>query len=73
MKKILTIAVIFFVGVACGLILSYDTLRAQGSSNDSDVMGRLNDITRNQADMMTAINSIKEDVQIIKVRVTQPQ
>lgn len=73
MKRAFIIAVAFFIGVAFGLILAHGTLNAQGSSGDSDVMSKLNDIAKSQEELMAAVNSIKDDLQIIKVRITQMQ
>lgn len=73
MKKILVIIAAFFVGIICGLILTHGPLNAQNEDSDSDVMSKLNDIAKNQQELMTAINSIKEDLQTIKLRITQMQ
>ncbi|MDP3791706.1 MAG: hypothetical protein Q8R38_06655 [Candidatus Omnitrophota bacterium] len=70
MKKKLIIVVLFIVGVAFGLVLAHGPLNAQG---DSDILSKLNDIAKGQEDLMAAMNSIREDLQIIKVRVTQLQ
>lgn len=73
MKRILISAVIFFVGTAFGLILAHGPLNAQDAGSNADVMSKLNDIAKSQEELMTAVNSIKEDLQIIKVRITQMQ
>jgi len=73
MKKILAGAAIFIVGVACGLIFTYGPLHAQGSINESDIMAKLNEISKGQEDVVAAIDSMKEDLKIIKIRVTQSQ
>lgn len=74
MRKILTGAAVFIAGIACGLILTYGPVRhAQAAVNENSIMAKLSDISRSQADMMAAISSIKEDLQIIKIRVTQSQ
>ena len=73
MKKMYAVIIIFFVGVAFGLVLSHSPLNAQNSENDSDVISKLNDIAKNQQELMTAVNAVKEDVQIIKLRITQMQ
>lgn len=70
MKKILILIALFLLGVSFGLIISNCPLNAQ---SDQDVLERLNDIAKGQEDLMAAVNSIKEDLQIIKVRVTQLQ
>ena len=73
MKNILTSVVILIVGLVCGLILTYGPLHAQGAVIEGDIMAKLNEISRVQGEAMAAINSMKEDIRIIKIRVTQNQ
>lgn len=73
MRKVLACAAIFIAGIACGLILAYGPGHAQESVNEGDIMAKLNEISKSQEGLATAINSIKEDLQIIKIRVTQSQ
>jgi len=73
MRKILAGAALFIVGIVCGLILTYGPLHAQGSTSEGDIMARLNEISRGQAEVVAAVNSMKEDIKIIKIRVTQIQ
>ena len=73
MRKILAGTVVFIAGIACGLILTYGPLHAQGSTSEGDIMAKLNEISKGQEEMMAAINSIKEELQIVKIRVTQSQ
>lgn len=73
LKNILTGAVIFFVGFAAGLILTHGSLRAEDSSSNSNVLGKLNEVIISQQNILAALNSLKEDIQVIKVRVTQIQ
>jgi hypothetical protein len=72
MKKILIPAVIFCIGVAFGLVLAHGTLNAQGAG-DADVLAKLNDIAKSQEELMDTVKSIKEDLHIVKIRVTQLQ
>ena len=73
MRKILAGAAVFIAGIACGLIVTYGPLHAQGSINEVDIMVKLNEISNSQEAVVAAINSMKEDIQIIKIRVTQSQ
>jgi hypothetical protein len=73
MKKILTGLAVFVTGAACGLIFAYGPLYAQSSVDGGSVMSKLNEIFRGQAQMMAVLNSMKEDVSIIKIRITQMQ
>ena len=73
MRKILACAAVFIAGIACGLMLTYGPLHAQGATSEGDIMAKLNEISKGQEEMMAAINSIKEELQIVKIRVTQSQ
>jgi len=73
MKKFFAGVIAFIVGLACGLIFTYGPLHAQGSVGEGDIMAKLNEISKGQEEMVAAINSMKEDMRIIKIRVTQSQ
>jgi len=73
MRKILAGAAVFIAGMACGLVFTYGPLHAQGSINEGDIMAKLNEISRGQEEVVAAINSMKEDIKIILIRVTQRQ
>lgn len=73
MKKILISGIIFCVGFASALILTHGSLSAQGAINESDIMSKLDEISKNQEETIAAVNSMKEDIQIIKIRITQMQ
>ena len=73
MKKVLAIVIIFFVGVVFGLIMAHGQLNAQSANSDSDVMSKLSEIAKGQNELMDTIKSMKDDINIIKVRVTQMQ
>jgi hypothetical protein len=73
MRKILTGAAVFIAGLACGLIFTYGPLHAQESTSEGDIMAKLNAISKGQEDVMAAINSMKEEIHIIKIRITQSQ
>lgn len=73
MRKIVMVTVIFLVGIIFGLILAHGRLNAQDTGGNSDVMYKLNEIAKGQQELMAVINSIKEDLQIVKVRITQLQ
>ncbi|MCX5668250.1 MAG: hypothetical protein NTY34_08130 [Candidatus Omnitrophica bacterium] len=61
------------MGALCGMILTYGPLHAQGAISEGDIMAKLNKISKGQEEMMAALNSIKEELQIIKIRITQNQ
>lgn len=73
MRKIVAGVLIFIVGLVCGLIFTYGSLHAQGSVSEGDIMTKMDQISKSQEDIIAAINSMKEDLQIIKIRVTQSQ
>lgn len=74
MKKMLIGVIIFFVGFTCCLMLTHGLLRAQDEeSSESDIMAKLNDIAKGQEELATTVNSMKEDLAIIKIRITQMQ
>ena len=73
MKKFFTGVIAFAAGLACGLIIAYGPLHAQSSVNESDIMAKLDEISKGQQEVVAAINSMKEDLQLIKIRVTQSQ
>jgi hypothetical protein len=67
MKKILAGAVIFFIGMACGLMFIYGPTHANAANNSDEVlMAKMDEV-------VNAINDMKEDIRIIKIRVTQGQ
>ena len=73
MKKILAGTVVFIVGIACGLIVAYGPLYAQSNIDGGSIISKLNEISRGQAQTMAMLNSMKEDISIIKLRITQMQ
>ncbi len=73
MRKILASMLIIIVGMVCCLALACGPLHAQESTGEGDVMAKLDEISKSQEELKTAINSIKEELQIIKLRVTQSQ
>lgn len=73
MKKLLAGAVLFIAGAACGLIFTYGPLHAQEPVNEDDIMVKLDEISKSQSEMAATIKSMKDDIQIIKLRITQMQ
>lgn len=72
MKKISAMVLIFLTGFASCLILTHGTLRAQGT-NESDVMAKLDTIASGQQEIVSTLNGMKEDLKVIKIRLTQLQ
>lgn len=73
MKKVIFFAIIFFVGFAAGLILTHGPLNAQSAEDEYGIMSKLDSIAKGQQELLVAVNSLKEDLQVIKIRVTQLQ
>jgi len=73
MKKIAIGVIIFAVGLVVCFAAFSGMGFAQGYSGEQDIMARLDTLAKNQADILAAINSMKGDINIIKIRVTQNQ
>jgi hypothetical protein len=74
MKKVLAGVTIFIIGLICGLIFTHGSIHAQESVVGGDsIMSKLKEISAGQAEMMASLNAMKEDVQTIKLRITQMQ
>lgn len=73
MKKFLTSVIIFFAGALAALILTHGSLQAQDATGNREVIEKLNEVARSQQDIISALNSVKEDIKLIKIRVTQSQ
>ena len=74
MKKILAGAMIFAAGLICGLIFTYGSIHAEGSVSEDDIiMSKLKEISAGQTEAVAILNSMKEDIQTIKIRITQMQ
>ena len=48
-------------------------LRAETAGSDSEILKKLDDILNNQKTIMQNLSALKEEVYIIKIRVTQAQ
>lgn len=74
MRRVLAAVIIFFVGAGLGFIMAHGPLNAQETeSGDIDIMPKLNEIAKSQQELIVAIKAIREDIQIIKLRITQMQ
>ncbi len=73
MKKNIVIGLVVLSVIAGALFISTDSLRAQNVSNDSEILGKLDEILNNQKTIMSEISLIKQEITIIKIRVTQIQ
>ena len=73
MKIFFIAAAVLMVLMTCGMVFTYGPLHAEGSMNEGDILAKLEEVSKSQQEMMAAINSLKEEIQIIKIRVTQSQ
>ena len=73
MKNFLLVTTAFVAGIACGLIVAYGPLHAEEATGEGDIMTKLEEISKSQEEIKASINSLKEEIQIIKIRVTQSQ
>ncbi len=64
---------IFFIGFLSAVMFTHGSLNAQGTINESDVMAKLDEVAKGQEEILAAVNSLKEDIYLIKIRVTQNQ
>lgn len=73
MKKTITALVISVLLITGILFITDRALKAQTNDSSSDMMKKLDDILANQKSIMQAIASMKEELYLIKIRVTQSQ
>lgn len=73
MKKNIAIGLIILSVIAGALIVSTGSLRAQNAAGDSDISKKLDEILSNQKAMMDDMSRMKQEMAIIKIRVTQIQ
>lgn len=73
MRRILSAAGLFIAGLACGLVFTYGPIHAQSSVSENDIMSKLDEISKGQKGISDSISSMKEDIQVIRIRVTQMQ
>lgn len=73
MKKNIAAGLIVLLVIAGVLFISTSSLRAQNVSNDSDISRKLDEILSNQKAMRDDMNLIRQEIAVIKIRVTQIQ
>ena len=72
-RKILTGLVTSVIVITCLIALTDITTRAQAASSDSDISKKLDDIINGQKTIQADIAAIKQELAVIKIRVTQNQ
>ncbi|MFA6141954.1 MAG: hypothetical protein WC738_01495 [Candidatus Omnitrophota bacterium] len=73
MKKNIIVCLVILSVIASVLFISTGSLRAQNAAGDSDILRKLDAILTNQKAIMESINFIKQEMAVIKMRVTQLQ
>ena len=71
-KNLILIAVLCII-ISATLFFTERTLRAQGDLSDSAISKKLDEILSNQKSIMQSIESMKSELNIVKIRVTQQQ
>ena len=72
-KKIIIGLVISFMVISVLLAITDRAIHAQGPNSDSEFSKKLDDILKNQKEILQGIAAIKEELGVIKIRVTQNQ
>ena len=74
LKRFLTGTLIFLSIVSGFLVITGNITHAQGpAAPDSTVLAKMDEILNNQKAIMAELAGIKEELHIIKIRVTQAQ
>lgn len=73
MGRILLVVIMVFVLVTLGLGLLYNIRPLQAEEKDSlaGVMGKLEEVIRNQQAIIEKLDGIEEELKVIKVRATR--
>jgi len=78
-KRFMIVSAVFIAVAALLAAVSVRPIRAQDMSSSSsasgnaEVMAKLDEILKNQKDTLQQLDNVKEELKIIKIRVTQGQ
>jgi len=72
-NKVVVVLCVSVIVIACALVFANKAIQAQGEGATGEILNRIDDIARDQKAILDGINSIKEELKIIKIRVTQSQ
>jgi hypothetical protein len=72
MKKIFAVVMVFLAAAAIFAAFNVKAIGAEGaaSSGDADVSAKLDQILDGQREIKAALSSLKEELNIVKIRVT---
>ncbi|MDP3730159.1 MAG: hypothetical protein Q8R14_01370 [Candidatus Omnitrophota bacterium] len=74
MKKNIIVTLIISLAIMAGvLVMSTNSLRAQAAAPDQEISKKLDDILSNQKTILQGMADLKQELYIIKIRVTQQQ
>ena len=71
-NKVAVMLCVSIIVIACALVFVNKAIQAQGEGS-TEMSQRLDEIAKDQKAILDGINSIKEELKIIKIRVTQSQ
>ncbi|MFA6078220.1 MAG: hypothetical protein WC779_00520 [Candidatus Omnitrophota bacterium] len=72
-KRMFTALVIALAVIGVLLAATNRTIQAQSGAPDPEIMTKLDEISVTQNKILAEIEAIKEEVRIVKIRVTQTQ
>jgi cell division protein FtsL len=72
-NKVITMAIIILMVAAAVLIFSNKIIKAETNGDISTISAKLDEVLGNQRSIMQDLSSIKQELNIIKIRVTQQQ
>ncbi|MFA5146552.1 MAG: hypothetical protein WC515_04170 [Candidatus Omnitrophota bacterium] len=73
MKKILLGLFISLIVISLLLAITNRPAKAQNEGSSPEVLKKLDEVLRAQKEVLDGIKSLREEVQIVKIRVTQQQ
>ena len=72
-NKVAVISIVLMIAIACLMIFANKVTQALGMGSEEGVSQKLDDILSSQKTILAEISAIKEELKIIKIRVTQSQ
>ena len=72
-KKIFLGLFVSLILVMAILVIAHRPLRAEDSSISSEISQKLDNIAKDEKDILEQLGAVKEELRIIKIRITQTQ
>ena len=73
MSRVVTAGIVILMVTAAVLIFSNKLIKADTNSDIGSVSAKIDEVLNNQKSIMQDLASIKQEINIIKIRVTQQQ